>query len=141
MHHFTPLSALLGGMLIGLAASLLLVANGRVAGISGIFAGLLLPKPGEVLWRTWFVAGLLSAGLCAAWFFPSQLGIAPRSPTTLAAAGVLVGVGTQLSRGCTSGHGVCGVSRLSKRSILATLTFMAAGILTVATLHFLGAAG
>jgi uncharacterized membrane protein YedE/YeeE len=146
MHAFTPLSALAGGILIGLAATLLLVATGRVAGISGILGGLLLPSRAaqnadDAGWRGWFVAGLLGAGLVAAVFFPASLGSAPRSLATLTAAGLLVGIGTRLARGCTSGHGVCGISRLSLRSIAATLTFIATGIATVALLRLFGATG
>jgi uncharacterized membrane protein YedE/YeeE len=138
MHDFTPGSALLGGILIGLAASMLLVASGRVAGIAGILAGLVLPRRGDVAWRAWFLAGLLGAGLCAALLAPQRIGIAPRSVGMLAIAGLLVGMGTRLGEGCTSGHGVCGISRLSPRSIAATLAFMASGMLTVAVLRWLG---
>jgi uncharacterized membrane protein YedE/YeeE len=138
MQELHWLAPLLGGMLIGLAASLLLLASGRVAGISSICAGLLLPSRGDVAWRGWFVAGLLAAGLGALLLAPEALGTAPRSLGTLAGAGLFVGVGTQLSHGCTSGHGVCGISRLSPRSIVATLTFIATGILTVAALRLLG---
>jgi uncharacterized protein len=143
MHAFTPLSALAGGILIGLAATLLLLAVGRVAGISGIVAGLLLGSSAQdandASWRGWFLAGLLGAGVAAAVFFPASLVRAPGSLGTLTAAGLLVGVGTRLARGCTSGHGVCGVSRLSVRSIAATCTFMGTGIATVALLHLFGA--
>jgi uncharacterized membrane protein YedE/YeeE len=135
--------------LIGLAATLLLVATGRVAGISGILGGLLVRSraardpddPDDAGWRGWFLAGLLGAGLAAAGFFPASLGTAKHSLATLTAAGLLVGVGTRLARGCTSGHGVCGISRLSLRSIVATLTFIATGIATVALLRLLGATG
>lgn len=130
--HFTPFSALAGGVLIGLSAALLLLFEGRIAGISGIVGGLLQARqPGNFAWRIAFVAGLiLSPWLYLAF---SQL------PTvqvdagwgTLAVAGVLVGFGTRFGSGCTSGHGVCGLSRLSVRSLVATLTFMVAGFLTV----------
>ena len=129
MHDFTPFSALIGGAVIGLAASLLLVLRGRVAGISGIVAGLFLGPRAEVGWRTLFVAGLLSAGALASWLAPERIGISPRSLLMLAVAGLLVGLGARLSNGCTSGHGVCGLSRLSVRSLIATLTFMTTGIL------------
>jgi uncharacterized membrane protein YedE/YeeE len=135
LHWFAPL---LGGVLIGLAASLLLLASGRVAGISSICAGLLVRTRGDAAWRTWFVGGLLTAGLCAQLLAPEALGTAPRSLGTLAGAGLLVGVGTRLGGGCTSGHGVCGISRLSPRSIVATLIFVATGITTVAALRLLG---
>lgn len=131
MQDFTPVSALAGGVLIGLAASLLLIANGRVAGISGILEGLLVPVRGDGPWRALFVAGLLLAGLGAVLLAPERIGASPRSPMTLVAAGLLVGVGTHLARGCTSGHGVCGVSRLSPRSLLATAVFIASGMLVV----------
>jgi uncharacterized membrane protein YedE/YeeE len=131
MHDFTPWNALLGGALIGAAASLLLIANGRVAGISSIVSGLLLPARGEVSWRGAFVLGLVLAGLGALLFAPAQLGQSPRSLVTLAAAGLLVGVGTRIGGGCTSGHGVCGMSRLSARSLVATVTFIATGALAV----------
>ena len=129
MHDFTPWSALAGGALIGLAASLLLVLRGRVAGISGIVAGLFLGPRGEVGWRALFVAGLLSAGALGSWLAPARIGSSPRSLLMLAVAGLLVGLGTRLGNGCTSGHGVCGLSRLSVRSLVATATFMATGIL------------
>jgi uncharacterized membrane protein YedE/YeeE len=129
MSQFTPWSALAGGALIGLAASLLLVANGRVAGVSGIVAGLLTPRKGEVLWRAAFVAGLVGSGLAAALLWPSGIEASPRPLGYVALAGVLVGVGTRLGSGCTSGHGVCGLARLSVRSLAATLVFMGAGMI------------
>jgi uncharacterized membrane protein YedE/YeeE len=129
MHDFTPLPALLGGALIGLAAALLLLADGRIAGISGILGGLLQGKAG---WRLSFFSGLLLAGLCGAVASPTSLGRSPHSLAVLALAGVLVGVGTHFARGCTSGHGVCGIGRFSPRSIAATLAFMLTGIATVA---------
>jgi uncharacterized membrane protein YedE/YeeE len=126
---FTPLASLVGGALIGLSASALLVLNGRVAGISGIVGGLLQPRRGEVAWRIAFVCGLLVGGLVTARLVPGS--IVPRqgvAPTMLVAiAGLLVGFGTALSGGCTSGHGVCGLSRFSKRSLVAVATFMATG--------------
>ena len=132
MENFTPWSALAGGVVIGLAASLLLWANGRVAGISGIFGGMLRLPRGDNAWRWWFVAGLLAAGLAAGALVPGSMG-APvvGTPVLLAVAGLLVGFGTRLSGGCTSGHGICGNSRLSKRSLAATGTFMLAGGFTV----------
>jgi uncharacterized protein len=127
----TPVSSLAGGALIGLSASGLLVLNGRVAGISGIVAGLAEPRRGEVAWRIAFVAGLLVGGLVVAWLVPGSVvprqGVAPTA--WVAVAGLLVGIGTQLSGGCTSGHGVCGVSRFSVRSLVAVATFMATGAL------------
>jgi len=137
---FTPWSALAGGLLIGLAAALFLLLNGRIAGISGILGGLLVPSAGDRLWRVAFLAGLIGAP--AVW-----LTIAELPPITinadypaLIAAGLLVGVGTRYGSGCTSGHGVCGLSRLSPRSLVATLSFMAAGFVTVYIVrHLLGA--
>ncbi len=129
---FTPASALAGGALIGLSASLLLVFNGRIAGISSIVGGLFAPRDG-LGWRAAFLAGLLAGGLLLAWLWPQ--GLAPRGPTLpialVAAAGLMVGFGTQLGSGCTSGHGVCGLSRLSVRSLVAVVTFMATGALAV----------
>jgi len=123
--------ALAGGVLIGLAATLLLWLNGRVAGVSGILAGVLFPRPGEVAWRVAFLAGLVAAGAAAIALLP---GIAtPRTgfpPLALVAAGLLVGFGASLGNGCTSGHGVCGLGRLSTRSLVAVLTFMATAVAT-----------
>ena len=134
--HFTPWTSLAGGVLIGLAAALFALLNGRIAGISGIVGGMLLPRPGDLGWRAAFVAGMLLApwayGLVAA----LPLAEVGAGQGTLVLAGLLVGVGTRLGAGCTSGHGVCGISRFSPRSIVATLAFMAAGFATVyATRH------
>lgn len=129
---FSPLPALLGGVLIGLATSILLLFNGRVAGISGIVSGLLAPVRGEIAWRALFVGGLLLGGLVLLVAYPAALSAAPvQSPGLIAVAGLLVGFGTRLGSGCTSGHGVCGLSRLSTRSLVATLTFIGVGMLTV----------
>jgi hypothetical protein len=126
---FTPVTSLIGGALIGTSASALLILNARVAGISGIVGGLVEPRRGEVGWRVAFVAGLLLGGLVVAWLVPGS--VVPRravAPTAfIAVAGLLVGFGTRLSGGCTSGHGVCGLSRFSKRSFVAVITFMATG--------------
>jgi uncharacterized membrane protein YedE/YeeE len=125
-------AALAGGALIGAAASLLLRLNGRVAGVSGILSGLFSRDREEVAWRVLFIAGLLVGGALFAIVQPAALAIeVPPSAGVTIAGGILVGVGTRLSGGCTSGHGVCGISRLSLRSISATLTFLAAGMLTV----------
>lgn len=140
MHDFTPWPALAGGVLIGGAVSLLLMAAGRIAGISGITGGVLFPVRGEVSWRALFLLGLLGAGLAAAVFAPQAIGASPRSYAQLALAGVLVGVGARLGNGCTSGHGVCGISRLAPRSIAATIIFMIAGMLSVLGSHLLGGA-
>lgn len=130
---FTPLSALLGGALLGLSASALLVLDGRVAGISGILGGLFKPRAGEVAWRIAFLGGLLAAGLVLAHLMPSA--IRPREAGVhgvgVVVAGLLVGVGTQLGGGCTSGHGLCGLSRWSGRSLVAVVTFMATGAVAV----------
>ena len=118
--------ALLGGALIGLAAAGLYLLVGRVAGVSGIVGGLLPPRAGEVAWRVAFIAGLLAGPLLAALLAGrSGIGAPAASTATLVVAGLLVGVGTTLGSGCTSGHGVCGLARLSPRSLAATLTFMA----------------
>ena len=138
MEHFTPLSATLGGALIGLAATLLWAANGRTAGISTI-AGAIFPiRRGDVLWRIVFLVGLPIGAWLGALAGPRILVEIPSttpaidlSSVGLIAAGLLVGVGTRASRGCTSGHGICGLARLSPRSFLAVGTFMAAAIVTV----------
>ena len=133
--HFTPWTSAAGGVLIGAAAALLVLLNGRVAGISGIVGGLLRPSRGEAPWRLAFLAGLLAAPLAARLL---GLGGAPRIEARfgmLVLAGFLVGIGTSYGSGCTSGHGVCGISRLSPRSLVATLAFMAAGMITVFVLR------
>jgi uncharacterized membrane protein YedE/YeeE len=124
------ISALAGGALIGLAASLLLLASGRVAGVSGMVSGLLPPQRGEWAYRLWFLAGLFGSGVVAMQLAPESIGASPRGLIWLAIAGLLVGAGTRLSGGCTSGHGVCGISRFASRSIVATLVFIACGMLT-----------
>lgn len=136
---FTPWSALAGGALIGVAASILLALSGRVAGISGVVGGLLVPKPGEISWRVAFVVGLAIGGFVMVALRPDLVGASPRALPLVAVAGGLVGVGTRLGNGCTSGHGVCGLSRLSIRSLVATLTFMATGILVASAARVLGA--
>ena len=140
MDTFTPLSASIGGALIGLSAALLWLGNGRIAGISGIF-GQLLPPARTVVWRLVFLASLVAGTALAASIFPA-LGNAPQlaappawftagAPVWIAVAGVLTGFGTKIGNGCTSGHGVCGLARLSPRSLAATITFMLFGMLTV----------
>jgi uncharacterized membrane protein YedE/YeeE len=119
--------SLLGGALIGLSATLLLVLNGRIAGVSGIVGGLLKPTRGDVAWRVWFVAGLLSGGVALLVSRPQAFGAATVPTAVLVVAGLLVGFGTRLGNGCTSGHGVCGISRFSFRAFVATLTFMLSG--------------
>ena len=140
MEHFTPIASLIGGMLIGLSAALLLLFDGKIAGISGIVGGVLNPVKDDTLWRLVFVAGLLTGGGLFHQVSPQSFAIEiSRSTSALILAGLLVGFGTRLGNGCTSGHGVCGISRLSTRSILATATFMATGIATVFVItHLLG---
>ena len=135
MTAFTPYGALAGGVLIGLAASLLLIGCGRIAGISGIVGNLIVGERAGRSWRAAFLAGLLLAGLVVAVLAPHAAGSSPRSLAAVAAAGLLVGVGTRLGSGCTSGHGLCGLSRLSPRSLVATLTFLLAGVATVSLLR------
>ncbi len=140
MENFTPYSSLLGGLLIGLSATLLLAFNGRIAGISSITGHLLSPRRGEVWWRLLFLGGLIAgAGL-----YYVVAGDAPQdrpsySSDLLIISGLLVGLGTSLGGGCTSGHGVCGLGRLSVRSLAATLTFLVVGIVAAyVTRHLLG---
>lgn len=137
---FTPLASTIGGMLIGAASAVLLLGKGRVAGISGIVGGLFRPEAGDVAWRVAFVAGMIAVGATLGAVDPSLFSATfPRSPNTIAIAGLLVGFGTRMGQGCTSGHGVCGISRFSARSIAATMTFMAAGFATVfVTQHVVG---
>jgi len=132
--HFTPWASLAGGILLGLASALFILVNGRILGISGILGGLLIPLKGDIGWRLAFLLGLAAAPLLFFAFAPAALVQAPRIDAefgALAVAGVLVGFGTRYGSGCTSGHGVCGLSRLSPRSLVATGTFMAAGFLMV----------
>ena len=137
---FTPIPSLLGGMLLGLAAALYVLLHGRILGISGIVSGLLHPKVTDTAWRLSLVIGLISAPFLAALFF----GIFPiieidSSWLAIVIAGLLVGFGAQYGSGCTSGHGICGLSRLSPRSLIATLAFMTAGFLMVfVTRHWIG---
>ncbi len=129
--NFTPWSALVGGILIGVSAAAFVLLNGRIAGISGILGGLLAPRKRDVLWRVAFLVGMVAAPLI--WMMTADLPAIEinASYPVLVAAGLLVGIGTRYGSGCTSGHGVCGLSRLSVRSLVATLTFMAAGFVTV----------
>ncbi len=131
MTTFTPISALLGGLLIGAAASLLLWLDGRIAGISGILRGLLPPQPGDAAWRALFLVGLVGGAALVYALHGHVPAARPNFPHALLfAAGLLVGVGTGLARGCTSGHGVCGLSRLSPRSITATSIFLSVAVAT-----------
>jgi uncharacterized protein len=129
--HFTPWASLAGGLLIGVAAAMLVLLNGRIAGISGIVGGLLTPRRGEITWRLAFVAGLFAAAILMTLSGHAPLPRIDAGFGALIGAGLLVGVGTSYGSGCTSGHGVCGVSRLSLRSMVATAAFMLAGIATV----------
>jgi uncharacterized protein len=138
--HFTPWASLAGGTLLGISAALLVLVRGRILGISGIVGGLLHPLKGEVGWRLWLLLGLFSAP----WLYAlAATPVAPRIEAgwpTLVVAGLLVGLGTRYGAGCTSGHGICGISRMSPRSVVATLSFMAAGFATVfVARHLLGA--
>jgi uncharacterized membrane protein YedE/YeeE len=129
--HFTPWSSLAGGVLIGLAAALLLFFNGRIAGISGILGGLLRPVRGDAGWRIAFVLGLVVAPLTWGLFAALPVVRIEAGNVTLIVAGLLVGLGTRYGSGCTSGHGVCGLARLSPRSMVATAAFMLAGFACV----------
>jgi hypothetical protein len=131
--HFTPGLSLLGGLILGLASAAFILLNGRILGISGILGGLLKPAKGDVGWRMAFLLGMAAAPMTAAFLFPQVLS-APRIEAgyvALVVAGLLVGFGTRLGSGCTSGHGVCGLSRLSPRSLVSTLTFMGLGFAMV----------
>jgi len=131
--HFTPWGSLGGGLLLGAASALFILINGRILGISGILGGLLAPRSGDLAWRLAFLLGMAAAPLVAASLFPEAIAV-PRIDAgylTIAGAGLLVGFGTRMGSGCTSGHGVCGLSRLSPRSLVSTLTFMGAGFLMV----------
>ena len=130
-NSFTPWSALAGGALIGLAASLFALMAGRIAGVSGIAGGLVRPARGDIAWRVAFVAGLVFAPLLYTIAVAAPVVRIEASMPLLVAGGLLVGWGSRYGSGCTSGHGVCGLSRLSPRSLAATLTFMAAGFATV----------
>jgi uncharacterized protein len=136
MANFTPLSAAIGGALIGLSAVLLMLLTGRIAGISGIFGGLLNWRGEDKGWRIAFIAGFILAPIIAGWIGhgmpPPKL---PANWVIIVSAGLLVGFGTRLGGGCTSGHGICGIGRLSVRSIAATIVFMTTAVITVAITH------
>ncbi|HXD14173.1 MAG TPA: YeeE/YedE thiosulfate transporter family protein [Xanthobacteraceae bacterium] len=140
MVNFTPISAAIGGALIGLSAVLLMLLNGRIAGITGIAGGLIDPIGTDRVWRAAFIAGLIAAPLSAMLIgYTVPVPQMPTSMVTIAVAGLLVGFGTRMSNGCTSGHGICGMARLSTRSITATAVFMGAAIIVVAlTRHVVG---
>ena len=132
MESFTPITSAIGGVLIGIASAGLLMFHGRIAGISGIAGGIFRRVSGDTSWRVMFLVGLFVAGLGWSYFFPQDylVGI-DRSTGALVVAGLAVGIGTQVGGGCTSGHGVCGIGRLSKRSTVATISFMTTAALTV----------
>ncbi|MGV3573121.1 MAG: YeeE/YedE family protein [Ramlibacter sp.] len=134
---FTPWSAGIGGALIGLAAAILLLFNGRIAGVSGVLGGLLRPREGDLAWRGAFVFGLVAAPLAYAMFARLPRPQIDASWGALVLAGLLVGIGTRYGAGCTSGHGVCGISRLSARSLAATALFMLAGFASVYVIRHL----
>lgn len=139
-NNFTPWASLAGGLLLGLASAMFVLLNGRVLGISGIIGGLLRPKAGDLSWRIFLVLGMVAAP--AVWVALTGRALEARIDASwlmVIIAGLLVGVGTRFGAGCTSGHGVCGLSRLSPRSLVATLAFMAAGFVTVFFIrHLLG---
>ena len=137
--HFMPLSALAGGVLIGLAAAWLILANGRILGASGLLGGLVPLRASDWPWRAQTILGLILAPVVTRLLFQAPSPTIAAGPATLIVGGLLVGIGTRLANGCTSGHGVCGLARLSRRSLAATLTFMAAGFATVfVARHVLG---
>ncbi len=137
---FTPWPSLMGGLLIGIAAAMFLLFNGRIAGISGILGGLLDWPKDDTVWRVWFLTGLLASPLVYGILIERPKIAVETSTGWLIIAGLLVGFGTQLGSGCTSGHGVCGISRRSRRSLVATVVFMAAGMLSVYMVrHVMGA--
>jgi uncharacterized membrane protein YedE/YeeE len=142
--NFTPLSATLGGALIGLSAAFLLLVKGRVAGISGIFGGIVYPEKGDVSWRILFIAGLVIGGFVYQWL-GAGVGVdhieAVVGTPWLIVAGLLVGIGTTIGTGCTSGHGICGLARRSPRSLVATVTFMSTAFVTVYIVRHLFSGG
>jgi len=142
MENFTPVSALIGGALIGLSATLLLLFNGRIAGVSGILSGIFVQPAGDRLWRLMFVVGMIVSGALYQFVGPGGFeNYTKVSLSVLVVGAFLVGFGTRMGGGCTSGHGVCGIGRISPRSITATFVFMGAGLVTVYFIrHVLGAA-
>jgi uncharacterized membrane protein YedE/YeeE len=136
--HFTPYASLTGGLILGVASAMFILLNGRILGISGILGGLMPPKVGDTWWRVAFLLGLFAAPTVFHAVMPLEWVTAPRieaGALSVIGAGLLVGMGTRYAGGCTSGHGVCGLSRLSPRSLVATLSFMGAGFLTVYVLR------
>jgi uncharacterized protein len=138
--HFTPGSSFIGGILLGIAASVLFLNSGRILGITGILEGVLAPKAQDLSWRIAFLLGLFATPWVAKWVLPEGFIHAPRIEASwgmVILAGLMVGVGTRWGAGCTSGHGICGLSRLSVRSLIATLSFMGTGFVTVFVLRHL----
>ena len=135
--HFTPGMSLLGGVLIGISSALFILANGRIAGISGILGGLLSRRPGDMIWRVAFLLGLIAAPAAVFGLTGPLTATIEANTEVLVIAGLLVGIGTRYGAGCTSGHGVCGLSRLSPRSLVATLAFMGAGMAIVFVMRHL----
>jgi uncharacterized membrane protein YedE/YeeE len=135
--NFTPGLSILGGILAGAASALFILNNGRIAGISGILGGLLNPRKDDVMWRIAFLLGLIAAPTITFMFMPAPVVTIEAETATLITAGLLVGVGTRYGSGCTSGHGICGLSRLSPRSLVATLAFMATGMAVVFVMRHL----
>ena len=138
--HFTPWASLAGGIILGFASAIFILVNGRILGISGILGGLMPPKGGDTFWRVAFILGLFTAPTVFHAVVPAEYITAPRidaAELTVVAAGLLVGIGTRYASGCTSGHGVCGLSRLSPRSLVATVSFMFAGFVMVYVMRHL----
>ena len=138
--HFTPWASLTGGIILGVASAIFILVNGRILGISGILGGLMPPKVGDTTWRIAFLLGLFAAPTVFHAVVPAEYITAPRidaAELTVVAAGLLVGIGTRYASGCTSGHGVCGLSRLSPRSLVATVSFMFAGFVMVYVMRHL----
>ena len=138
--HFTPWLSLCGGILLGLASAAFILINGRILGISGILGGVLSPRMGDIGWRIAFLLGLATAPIAMTYLKSTEVLVAPRIEAgylAIAAAGLLVGFGTRYGSGCTSGHGVCGLSRLSPRSLASTFIFMGLGFLVVYVFHHL----
>ena len=138
--HFTPFVSLTGGIILGIASAIFILVNGRILGISGIVGGLFPPKMGDTFWRISFLLGFAAAPSVFHAVVPAQNITAPRIDATdlvVVIAGLLVGIGTRYASGCTSGHGVCGLSRLSPRSLVATASFMGAGFITVYVMRHL----
>lgn len=134
--NFTPVPALVGGLLIGVATGLALLMNGRIAGVSGVLGRIFRAVPGDTAWRVWFVLGLVAGGAATFAVYPPAAAYLPMATTLqMAIAGLLLGFGARLGGGCTSSYGICGISRRSARSIVGTLTFMTTGFLTVYVLN------